>query len=190
MALGGALLLSACGQVPSDWVPSAGFLGRQVNPRPPETQATTSGGLHGDLIGGSNQSPVPQELADSVVGSELRRWLSPADRMALAEASQQAAVAERNTKVAWGPQPAPPSDADQKPPARAAAPTPAPAAAPPGVGGWAAPISDPYRSSHGALCRDVRQALARADDIVVQSVSLCREETGLGGAVWVAAHWP
>jgi len=54
----------------------------------------------------------------------------------------------------------------------------------------ATPISDPYRAGYGALCRDVRQALTRADDIVVQAVSLCREESGLGGTLWVAAHWP
>jgi surface antigen len=162
-------------------MPPAGFLGRQINPRPDTPQTTNSGGLHGELIGGSDQSPVPQELADAVVGSELRRWLSPADRMALAEASQQAAVAERNTKIAWGQQVTEP-----KPPSGDGAAPPAPA----GVGGWAAAISDPYRASHGMLCRDVRQALTRADDVVVQAVSLCREETGLGGTVWVAAHWP
>ncbi len=188
MALGGALLLAACGYIPGEWTPPAGFLGRQVNPRPDVPPVTYSGGLHGELIGGSDQSPVPTELVDSVVGSELRRWLSPADRMALAEASQQAAVAERNTKIAWGQQPAPPTATDQNAPSVDGA---APAApAPPGVGGWASPISDPYRASHGELCRDVRQALTRPDDVVVQAVSLCREETGLGGTVWLAAHWP
>jgi hypothetical protein len=105
------------------------------------------------------------------VGLGRRRWLSPTDRAALADASQQAAVAARNTKIAWS-----------APPTAAVGAT--------GVTGWAAPISDPYRASHGALCRDVRQALTRADDVIVQSVSLCREETGLGGSVWVAAHWP
>jgi len=143
---------------------------------------TGSGGLHGELIGGSDQSPVPVELVDSVVGSELRRWLSPADRAALAEASQQAAVAERNTKIAWGTQPPPAG-------AQGASGTDDSAGAP-GVAGWAAPISDPYRTTHGAMCRDVRQALTRADDVIVQSVSLCREETGLGGSVWTVAHWP
>jgi surface antigen len=187
LALGSTLLLTACGYIPSNWMPPAGFLGRQVNPRPDAPQTTNSGGLHGELIGGSDQSPVPHELADAVVGSELRRWLSPADRMALAEASQQAAVAERNTKIAWGQQAARPSDAEQKPPSDDGA-TPAPLTS--AVGGWAAPISDPYRAGHGALCRDVRQALTRADDDVVQAVTLCREETGLGGTVWVAAHWP
>jgi len=185
LALGGAaLLLSACGWT-GEWTPPAGFLGRQINPQPVAPPVTNTGGLHGDLIGGSDQSPVPVELVDSVVGSELRRWLSPADRLALAEASQQAAVAERNTKIAWGQQPAPPPDADQ---GASNAPPPAPPA--PSVGGWAVPISDPYRASHGALCRDVRQALTRADDVVVQAVSLCREELALGGTVWVAAHWP
>ena len=186
MALGGALLLTACGYIPTDWIPPAGFLGRQVNPRPDAPQTTNSGGLHGELIGGSDQSPVPKELADAVVGSELRRWLSPTDRMALAEASQQAAVAERNAKIAWGQPATAPSDAGQKTPSGDGAAAPGPS----GVSGWAAPISDPYRASHGALCRDVRQALTRADDVVVQAVSLCREGTGLGGTVWVAAHWP
>ncbi len=183
------LLLSACGYIPSDWVPTAGFLGRQVNPRPDAPTVTNSGGLHGELIGGSNQSPVPKELVDSVVGSELRLWLSPSDRLALAEASQQAAVAERNVKVAWGQQPAPPPDDGQKTPSGDGAAAPAAPTAP-AVGGWAAAITDPYRASHGAICRDVRQALTRADDVVVQSVSLCREEMQLGGTVWVAAHWP
>ena len=130
---------------------------------------TASGGLHGELIAGSDQSPVPVELVDAVVGAELRRWLSPPERAALAEASQHAAIAERNAKVAWTTQP----------PDGAA-----------GVAGWASPISDPYRAGHGAICRNVRQALTRADDAIVQSVSLCREETGLGGAIWIAAHWP
>ncbi|HXP74352.1 MAG TPA: hypothetical protein VN823_09410 [Stellaceae bacterium] len=182
MALGGTLLLAACGWVPGEWTPPAGFLGRQVNPRPDPVTVTGSGGLHGELIGGSDQSPVPVELVDSVVGSELRRWLSPADRAALAEASQQAAVAERNTKIAWGTQPPPAG-------AQGASGTDDSAGAP-GVAGWAAPISDPYRTTHGAMCRDVRQALTRADDVIVQSVSLCREETGLGGSVWTVAHWP
>lgn len=187
MALGGTLLVAACGYIPGEWTPPAGFLGRQINPRPATPPVTDAGGLHGDIIGGNTQSPVPVELADSVVGSELRRWLSPADRMAVAEASQQAAVAERNAKIAWGQQPAPPPNADQGAPSGAAPPAPPPS---PSIGGWAAPISDPYRTSHGDLCRDVRQALTRADDVVVQTVSLCREEIALGGTVWVAAHWP
>ena len=130
---------------------------------------TENGGWHGELIAGSDQSPVPAELVDAVVGSELRRWLSPPERAALAEASQHAAVAERNAKVAWGTQP----------PDGAAGPA-----------GWASPISDPYRAAHGALCRDVRQALARPDDAIVQTVSLCREQIALGGSVWTLAHWP
>jgi hypothetical protein len=177
VALGGTLLLAACGYIPGEWTPPAGFLGRQINPRPEPVALDPNGGLHGELIAGSDQSPVPKEMVDSVVGSELRRWLSPADRWALAEASQQAAVAERNAKIAWGQQPAPADGA-------------APAPAAPIVGGWAAPISDPYRSPHGEMCRNVRQALTRADDVVVQAVSLCREETGLGGTLWVSAHWP
>jgi hypothetical protein len=186
LALGGAaLLLAACGYIPGEWTPPQGFLGRQINPRPDAPAVNNAGGLHGEIIGGNEQSPVPVELVDSVVGSELRRWLSPGDRLALAEASQQAAIAERNTKIAWGGPPAPPPDAPQ-----GASSAPPPALPAPSVGGWAAPISDPYRASHGALCRDVRQALTRADDVVVQAVSLCREGTGLGGTVWVAAHWP
>jgi surface antigen len=161
--------LAACGWTPGEWTPSSGFLGRQVNPRPAPVTLTASGGLHGELVAGSDQSPVPVELVDAVVGTELRRWLSPPERAALAEASQHAAIAERNAKVAWAAQP----------PDGAA-----------GVVGWASPISDPYRASHGAICRDVRQALTRADDAIVQSVSLCREETGLGGTIWSAAHWP
>lgn len=185
MALGGTLLLAACGYIPGEWTPPAGFLGRQINPRPDAPQVTNAGGLHGELISGSTQSPVPVELVDSVVGSELRRWLSPTDRLALAEASQQAAVAQRNTRIAWGQQPPPPpAGADQSAPGA----TPAPPG--PTVGGWAVAISDPYRASHGALCRDIRQALTRADDVLVQSVSLCREEIALGGSVWVAPHWP
>lgn len=184
MALGGTLLLAACGYIPGEWTPPAGFLGRQVNPRPEPVALTDSGGLHGELIAGDDQSPVPVELVDSVVGSELRRWLSPADRAALAEASQHAAVAERNAKIAWGQQP-PPPDTDQSAASGAAAPPPNPA-----VGGWAAPISDPYRAPHGELCRNVRQALARADDVVVQSVSLCREDIAVGGSIWALARWP
>src|SRR5579872_2830650 len=34
LALGGTLLLAACGYIPGEWTPPAGFLGRQVNPRP------------------------------------------------------------------------------------------------------------------------------------------------------------
>jgi hypothetical protein len=40
------------------------------------------------------------------------------------------------------------------------------------------------------LCREVRQALARADGVIVQTVNLCREEIALGGSVWTLAHWP
>ncbi len=185
MALGATLALSACGYVPEDWVPPAGFLGREINPPPPPVVLTQSGGLHGELIAGSDQSPVPKELVDSVVGSELRRWLSPEDRLALAEASQQAAVAERNAKVAWGAQPAPPPpEPDQS------APGPAGPAAAPGAAGWAAAISDPYRAPHGELCRNVRQALTRADDVIVQAVSLCREDLAIGGSIWALAQWP
>jgi surface antigen len=170
LAIGGALSLAACGWIPGEWTPpTAGFLGRQIHPRPEPVAITENGGLHGEMIAGSDQSPVPAELVDAVVGGELRRWLSAAERAALAEASQHAAVAERNAKVAWETQP--PDGA-----ARAA--------------GWTSPVSDPYRATHGALCREVRQALARADDIVVQTVSLCREEIALGGAVWTLAHWP
>jgi surface antigen len=170
LALGGALCLAACGLVPEDWrPPPAGFLGRQFDPGPPPVTVTNTGGLYGEVIAGSDQSPVPAELVDAVIGGELRRWLSPADRAALAEASQHAAVAERNTKVAW----------QARPPNSAA-----------GVAGWASPVSDPYRATHGALCREVRQALARADDVIVQTVSLCREEIALGGSVWTLAHWP
>src|SRR5207244_710925 len=130
VALGGALLLAACGWTPGEWTPSAGFLGRQVNPRPEPVTLTASGGLHGELIAGNDQSPVPVELVDAVVGTELRRWLSPPERAALAEASQHAAVAESNAKVDWAAQP------------------------PDGAAGWASPISDPYRAGHGAICRD------------------------------------
>lgn len=130
---------------------------------------TRTGGLHGALIAGSDQSPVPVELVDSVVGSELRRWLSPPERAALAEASQHAAVAERDAKITWAAQA---SDGAA------------------GVAGWASAISDPYRTSHGGICREVRQALARADDVIVQAVSLCREEMELGGSVWTVARWP
>jgi surface antigen len=170
LALGGSLWLTACGLVPEDWTPPApGFLGRQVNPRPAPVVVTKTGGLHGVVIAGSDQSPVPAELVDAVVGGELRRWLSPAERAALAEASQHAAVVERNTKVAWEIQP-PNGAAD--------------------VAGWASPVSDPYRATHGALCREIRQALARANDVIVQTVNLCREEIALGGSVWTLAHWP
>jgi len=169
LALGGTLLLTACGWVPGEWTPPAGFLGRQVNPFPDAAVLTESGGLHGQLVGGSDQLPVPVELVDSVIGSELRRWLSPAERAALAEASQHAVIAERNAKIAWK---ATPADGAS------------------GKTGWASPVSDPYRASHDALCREVRQALTRADDVIVQSVSLCREEIALGGSVWTLAHWP
>ena len=162
-------MLTACGWVPGEWTPPAGFLGRQVNPRPDPVPVAENSGLHGALIAGSDRSPVPAELVDTTVGGELRRWLAPPERAALAEASQRAVAAERNTQVAW---------AVQEPDGGAAA------------GGWAAPISDPYRASHGALCRDVRQALARADEVIVQTVSLCREEIALGGSIWTVAHWP
>jgi hypothetical protein len=172
LALAGTLALAACGWTPSDWTPPAGFIGRQVNPRPEPAAVTATGGLHGELIGGTDQSPVPVELVDSVVGSELKHWLAPPERAALAEASQQAAVAERNAKIAWG------GAQPDSPPGTA------------GAGGWAAAISDPYRAAHGLMCRDVRQALTRAEETVVQSVSLCREEIALGGTVWMIAHWP
>jgi surface antigen len=170
LAIGGMLSLAACGWIPDEWTPPrAGFPGRQLHPPPAPVVIAENGGLRGEVIAGSDRSPVPAELVDAVVGGELRRWLSPAERAALAEASQHAAVAERNAKIAWGTQP----------PDGAA-----------GVAGWASPVSDPYRATHGALCREVRQALARADDVVVETVSLCREEIALGGSVWRLAHWP
>jgi surface antigen len=162
-------MLTACGWVPGEWTPPAGFLGRQVNPRPDPVPVAENAGLHGALIAGSDRSPVPAELVDATVGGELRRWLAPPERAALAEASQRAVAAERNTQVAW---------AVPQPDGGAAA------------AGWVAPISDPYRASHGALCRDVRQALTRADEVIVQTVSLCREEIALGGSIWTIAHWP
>jgi hypothetical protein len=169
LALGSGLWLTACGWIPQEWTPSAALLGRQVSARPEPVVLSESGWLHGEVIAGVDPSPVPAELVDSVVGSELRHWLAPAERAALAEAAQQAAVAERNAKIPWkGP-----------PPSGAA-----------GAAGWASPISDPYRARHGALCREIRQALTRSDDVIVQSVSLCREEIALGGSVWTLAHWP
>lgn len=162
-------MAAACGLTPSDWMPSPGFLGRQVNPRPAPPPTTETGGLHGVLIGGGDPAPLPAELADAAVGDELRRWLTPAARQALAEASQTAATEERNTRVAW---------TEKQPDGT------------PSATGWAMPVSDAYRASHGAICRDVRQALTREDDALVQLVSLCREEAAVGGFVWTQPHWP
>jgi hypothetical protein len=167
-------MASACGVTVSDlaprnWMPPPGFLGRQINPRPEPAPVTETGGMHGVLVGGGDLSPVPTELADAAVADELRRWLSPGARQALAEASQIAATGERNGRVAW---------AEKKPGGAES------------QSGWAMPISDPYRASHGALCRDVRQALTRDEDALVQLVSLCREEVAVGGYIWTRPHWP
>ena len=167
-ALSAALLASACGLNPRSLVADV------TGPLPPPAPIDEAGGLHGAVIGG-DEAPPPMTLAlaDAAIAPELRLRLQPTERQALAEASQYAATAKRGEKIAW-PLPAP--DAPPDKPALSA--------------GWVAAVSDPYLSSHGLLCRDLRQALARGEGSAIEPVSLCREDASGGAHVWVAAHWP
>jgi len=112
---------------------------------------------------------LPAARADEVVDPPLARSLQPKARLALAQASQQAAIAERNSRVEWA----------------IASPTGTVASQ-----GWVMPVSDPYRSEHGLICRDLRQAVARPEGDVIEAVSLCREETAGGLAIWIRGHFP
>lgn len=167
-ALSAALLAAACGWNPRDLVADV------TRPLPDPAPIDEAGGLHGAVIGGDEAPlPMPPVLADAAIAPELRSRLQPPERQALAEASQHAATAKRGQKIAW-PLPAPDAPPDKAAPSA----------------GWVAAVSDPYLSSHGLLCRDLRQALARNEESAVEPVSLCREDAGGGAHVWVAAHWP
>ena len=159
-----ALMLAGCAIVPP------GLLGKETNPTPPPV-TTIDGGVTGVLLSGNTAPPppVPPALVDTVIGGDLIRWLAVPERPAVAAASQQAAVAERYVKIAWA------------------------AAEPNGemrAKGWVMPVSDAYRSEHGLICRDVRQALEHGDEPVQQSVSLCRTDQGGGLWVWRIPQWP
>jgi hypothetical protein len=167
-----ALLLlpvAACGLPYAD----PGFIGRRLDHGPTPAPVTETGGAHGALLSGGTEPVLSATAADRAVGPELARWMKPAERRALAEASQHAAVAERNSKLDWS---------------SAAAPAVPDAAV--GASGWVMPVSDPYRSQHGVICRDLRQELNRPDQPLMQAVSLCREEMPGGVAVWTLPHFP
>jgi len=112
---------------------------------------------------------IPAARADEAVGPPLVHSLQPKERLALAEASQQAAIAERNSRVEWSTTP---------PECKC------------GASGWVMPVSDPYRSRHGLICRDLRQAVTRPQGPRVEAVSLCREEIAGGLAIWTIEHFP
>lgn len=146
-----------------------GFAGREVRAAAAPQATTEDGGPNGALIGAGREIHVPADLVDSTVGAEIGRWLSAPERQVLADASQKAITGVRNTKLAWTAT-APGGDVTAE--------------------GWIAPVSDPYRSVHGQICRDVRQALVRNDQAMAQELSLCREELVGGAAVWTIPHWP
>jgi len=204
-ALSSALLLAACGWTPRNLVASI------TGPLPEPAPIDLDGGIHGALIGAEGYPvPLTSTQADAAIAPSLKSQLQRPERQALAEASQQAATAKRGTKIAWPPPPPPPpaptpaAAAAPTPiaaPAPAAVPTPPPAPAPappqasapeapPPVSGWVAPVSDPYLSSHGLVCRDLRQALMHGEEPTVAAISLCREDSGGGAHVWIASHWP
>jgi len=146
-----------------------GAAGRELRAAAPPETTTENGGMSGPLIGAGREIHVPEDLVDSAVGSEIGRWLSAPERQALADASQKAIAGVRNTRLTWAAL-APDGDATAE--------------------GWIAPVSDPYRSAHGQICRDVRQALVRAEQSMAQELSLCRQELASGAAVWTIPHWP
>jgi len=167
-ALSTALLAAACG-----WNPRS-LIGGMTGPLPAPAPIDMDGGIHGALIGGEDlPASLPPALADAAIAPGIKSRLEPFERLALAEASQQAATAKRGQRISW-PATAPAAVAETQAP----------------DAGWVAAVSDPYLSSHGLLCRDLRQALVRGEESTVAAVSLCREDAGGGAHVWVAAHWP
>jgi surface antigen len=153
LALAVASALAAC---------KPGFLGEEID-RPPPLSEMRTGGPSGLLLQGPTPPYVPPAMADAVIGSELRQWLTPAERQSLAEASQGAAIAPTATEVPW----------------RALDGAGAQSAA-----GTVMPVRDAYRSVHGRICRDVRQSVARGEEPKRQQVTLCREDQGSGLYVW------
>jgi len=158
-------LLAACDVS----LPQPGFLGREIDSGPTPAPVTETGGPHGALLSGGQEPMIPATRADEAVGPPLAHTLQPKERLALAEASQQAAIAERNSRIEWS------------------------AAAAKGTGGasgWVMPVSDPYRSPHGLICRDLRQAVARPQGPMVEAVSLCRQQIAGGLAIWTLERFP
>jgi surface antigen len=171
--LAAPLLLAACDSM-KEWAQEwravpPGVGGRELRAAAPPQSLNDNGGASGALIGGGREIHVPADLVNNSVGSEIGRWLSLPERQALADASQKAATGVRNTRLAWSAT-APTGDVTAE--------------------GWIAPVSDPYRSSHGQICRDVRQALVRNEQAMAQELSLCREELVSGATVWTIPHWP
>jgi len=171
--LAAPLLLAACDSM-KEWAQEwravpPGVGGRELRAAAPPQSLNDNGGASGALIGSGREIHVPADLVNSSVGAEIGRWLSVPERQALADASQKAATGVRNTRLAWSAT-APSGDVTAE--------------------GWIAPVSDPYRSSHGQICRDVRQALVRNDQAMAQELSLCREELVSGAAIWTIPHWP
>jgi len=207
-ALSSVLLVAACGWSPRNLV--ASITGPVPAPSPVDDEA----GIHGALIGADKYSvPLTPAQADAAIAPGLRSRLERPERQALAEASQQAATAKRGARIAWPPPPPPPPPAPAQgqaptaapPPAPAQAQTPAPAPvpaptpitvqapapeAPPPISGFVVAVSDVYLSSHGLICRDLRQALVHGEEPTIAAVSLCREDASGGAHVWIAAHWP
>jgi hypothetical protein len=165
-ALASLLLLAACDDIKA---PEPGYLGARLDRGPAPVTVTETGGYHGNLLTAGVEPLIPPTRADQAVGAQLAHSMKPAERVVLAEVSQQAAVAERLTKLDWQ---ATSSSGEVS------------------ASGWAMPVSDPYLSSHGLVCRDLRQALSQPDGLKVEAVSLCREELAGGLAVWTLEHFP
>ncbi|HYC14800.1 MAG TPA: hypothetical protein VEC75_11150 [Stellaceae bacterium] len=211
-ALSSVLLVAACGWSPRNLIASI------TGPLPAPSPVDDEAGIHGALIGADEYSvPLTPAQADAAIAPGLRSHLQRPERQALAEASQQAATAKRGARIAWPPPPPPPppppapaqGQAPTAPPtaaqaqsdaqAPAPAPTPAPTqvtAQPPTpeppapISGFVVAVSDPYLSSHGLICRDLRQALVHGEEPTIAAVSLCREDASGGAHVWIASHWP
>ena len=164
--LAGLLMLAACDDIKA---PEPGYLGARLDRGPAPAPVTFTGGYHGVLLSGGVEPMIPPGRADSAVGAKLARSMHPDERLALAEASQQAAIAEITAKLDW--QTVSPSGQIAS-------------------SGWVMPVSDPYLGRHGRICRDLRQALARPSGPMVEPVSLCREGVGGGLTIWTLEHFP
>lgn len=173
MTLGAALTLAACGQFDSytgydsfdqvAWssevalIRQPGPLGALFDRKPPPVWIRAGGPYPGPL-----SEPVrpliTADVADRVVAAPLRAVLTPEARANLAEASMLAASAATGTEVSW----------------KAAE-----------ASGAVAPARDVYLSHRGLVCRDLQQAMQKADRKQVAQVTLCREDLGDNRILWL-----
>lgn len=125
------------------------------------------GGLSGELLTGPAPPLLPDDAIDASVGDALHPWLTPMERRPLAEASQRAVATITGNPVPW-------QSTDNLGVTTAA--------------GAAVPVSDPFRSTRGRICRDVRQYVEKSAEPHQQLVTLCREDRGNDLTVWVVGQ--